>query len=82
MTTSGPIDLDKLLDTVCDEATFIEFMQALAGDFAAEREAENGNSSGPYGPGHLGWENGTVDDFLFAAAAWGHIKMLDRKSVV
>jgi hypothetical protein len=80
MTASAPVDLDNLLDTVHDEATFINFMQALAGDFAADREAEAENPSGPYGAGHLGWENGTVDDFLFAAVAWGHIKMLTGQS--
>ena len=69
-------NLDTLLEEVCDERTFVAFLEALANDFAREQELEASNPSGPYGPGQLGWENGTVDAVLGAAAAWGHIKLL------
>lgn len=65
-----------MLEGVHDERTFVAFVEALANDFAREQELEAENPSGPYGPSQLGWENGTVDAVLGAAAAWGHIKML------
>lgn len=74
------IDLDALLDQVVDERGFITFVEALANDFAREQELEAASPSGPYGPGHLGWENGTVDAVLGAAASWGHIKLLTGAS--
>ena len=39
-------------------------------DFAEERLLEEASPSSPYGPGALGWENGSIDTFLDAAAAW------------
>jgi hypothetical protein len=65
------IDLHTLLASVDDEASFIAFVDALHADFVAERELEATTPSSPYGPGVLGWENGTVDKFLDAAASWG-----------
>jgi hypothetical protein len=65
-----------LLEGVHDERTYIAFVEALAQDFAREQELEAGNPSSSYGSGQLGWENGTVDAVLGAAAAWGHIKLL------
>jgi hypothetical protein len=38
-------------------------------DFADERLLEETSPSSPYGPGALGWENGSIDTFLNAAAA-------------
>ena len=64
-------DLDALLKQVHDEASFTAFVQALAEDFEEEREIERIKPIGPYSPGVLGWENGTVDAVLGAAAAWG-----------
>lgn len=75
------IDLDALLEQVADENGFIAFVEALANDFARERELEAASPSGLYGPGQLGWENGTVDAMLGAAAAWGHIKLLTGASL-
>ncbi|MBT2246063.1 hypothetical protein JQK15_21380 [Sphingobium sp. BHU LFT2] len=69
-------NLDAMLEDVHDERTFIAFVEALANDFALEQQLEAENPSGKYGSGQLGWENGTVDAVLGAAAAWGHIKML------
>jgi hypothetical protein len=63
-------DLNSMLDRVHDEATFVAFIKALSEDFAEEREIEKREPSPPYGPGALGWENGSIDAFLEAAAAW------------
>jgi len=64
------IDLDELLERVNDEQSFIGFIEALGSDFASERILEETTPSSPYGPGALGWENGSIDTFLDAAAAW------------
>ena len=65
-------NLDELLAQVKDEKTFIEFVQALAADFEEERELESSKPSSPYSSGALGWENGSIDTMLGAAAAWGY----------
>jgi hypothetical protein len=57
-------------EKVNDEASFICFLQVLAEDRAEEIEKEKESPSSPWGPGHNGWENATIEDFLFAAAAW------------
>lgn len=67
---SEPLDLDELLEHVSDEASFICFIKALGADFAHERSLEDLSPSAPYGAGASGWENGSVDSFLDAAAAW------------
>ncbi|MFJ4246657.1 hypothetical protein [Pseudomonas sp. NPDC089741] len=64
------VDLDELLERVTDEQSFIEFVAALGADFSRERAMEKATPSSPYGAGALGWENGSVDMFLDAAAAW------------
>lgn len=64
------INLDELLKTVDDEQSFIGFIEALGMDFAEERLLEETSPSSPYEPGPLGWENGSIDTFLDAAAAW------------
>ncbi|MDF3199158.1 hypothetical protein P3C29_10715 [Pseudomonas sp. 1912-s] len=64
------INLDELLKTVDDEQSFIGFVKALGMDFAEERLLEETSPSSPYGPGALGRENGSIDTFLDAAAAW------------
>ena len=64
------INLDELLKTVDDEQSFIGFIETLGMDFAEERLLEETSPSSPYGPGALGWENGSIDTFLDAAAAW------------
>lgn len=67
-----PQDLDALLKQVKDEASFISFVNALAADFEEERALEESNPSSPYSAGALGWENGSIDAMLGAAAAWGN----------
>ncbi|WP_103754192.1 DUF7660 family protein [Pseudomonas syringae] len=64
------INLDELLKTVDDEQSFISFIEALGMDFVEERLLEETSPSSPYGPGASGWENGSIDTFLDAAAAW------------
>lgn len=64
------MNLDELLKTVDDEQSFIGFIEALGMDFAEERLLEETSPSSPYGSGALGWENGSIDTFLDAAAAW------------
>ncbi|MFJ2366963.1 hypothetical protein ACIPIN_25270 [Pseudomonas sp. NPDC087697] len=64
------VDLHQLLESVNDEQSFIRFVGALSSDFARERLLENTSPSFPYGAGALGWENGSVDTFLDAAASW------------
>jgi hypothetical protein len=67
---SDPLDLDELLVHVSDEASFIRFIQALGADFAHERSLEELSPSTLDWAGASEWENGSVDSFLDAAAAW------------
>ena len=55
---------------VYDEATFIDFLRALSSDRRDEVHREKEHSDSPYGPGASGWEHGTIEDYLEAAAAW------------
>ena len=63
-----PPDLQSKLGAVCDEETFIAFLTALAADREDEVAKEKATPS--YGPGANGWENGSIEAFLDAAAAW------------
>lgn len=62
--------LEKALDSVKDEKTFLDFLKVLAKDCADEMEKEKIHPSSPFGPGANGWENSTIDSFLESAAAW------------
>jgi hypothetical protein len=62
-------ELDLALEKVCDEASFIAFLEALSKDWYDEQRKEAVDPSPPYGPGANGWENGTIGDFLEAASA-------------
>ena len=62
--------LKQKLDAVCDETTFVAFVRFLAADRAAEVKMEQMTPSPPYGSGTNGWENGSIESFLEAAAAW------------
>jgi hypothetical protein len=57
-------------DAVCDEASFVEFLSALAADRADEVQKEKKKPSSPYGAGANGWEASTIEAFLEAASAW------------
>ena len=63
-------DLQSKLDAVCDEETFIAFVAALGADREDEVAKERARPSSPCGPEANGWENGTIEAFLGAAAAW------------
>jgi hypothetical protein len=63
-------DLRALADEVSDEPSFVAFLSALSADWNDERSKEAVTPSSPYGAGANGWENGTIGDFLGAAAAW------------
>lgn len=64
-------ELQRVLDAVSDEETFLRFLEALAADRADEVEKEKLNPSSPYCQGANGWENGSIEHFLESAAAWG-----------
>jgi len=64
------MELDDLLDCVCDQHSFLEFAKALIADREDEVAKEREKPSSPYGPGANGWENSTIEDFLEAAVAW------------
>lgn len=66
-----PRNLYNLADAVTDEESFLQFILALADDWNEEQDMEKRNPSSQYGPGTLGWENGSVGTFLDAAASWG-----------
>jgi hypothetical protein len=62
--------LEKRLNEVRDEATFLGFLAALAADRFDEVKKEKRKPSPPYCPGANGWENGTIENFLEAAVRW------------
>lgn len=62
--------LVELEDAVCDERTFLDFLNALAQERLADEEAESKTPSNPYGPSHAGWECSTIGTYLDAASAW------------
>ena len=64
-------ELSAALDAVCDEESFVRFLDALGADWEDEAKKEKINPSSPYCPGANGWENGTIGAFLEAAAEWG-----------
>ena len=63
-------NLTTKLEAVCDEATFVEFLSALAEDRADEVQKEKKSPSSPYGSGANGWENITIESYLESACAW------------
>jgi hypothetical protein len=62
--------LDELRESVCDEESFRQFLFALAWDREDSTAKERVKPSSPYGPDANGWENTTIDRFLFAAVGW------------
>lgn len=63
-------DLETKFDAVCDEASFVAFLAALASDRADEVQKEKVTPSSPYGPGANGWENTSIEAFFESASAW------------
>lgn len=66
-------ELRAALDAVCDEESFVRFLEALAADWEDEAAKEKTNPSPPYCSGANGWENGTIGAFQEAAAEWGRV---------
>ena len=71
MAENPATELYELADAVCDEASFLAFIEALYRDWNDEQRKEKKNPSAPHGPGANGWENGTIGTFLEAAHSWG-----------
>jgi len=63
-------DLIRRLEAITDEDGFVAFIAALAADRDDEVRKNIQNPSSPYGPGANGWENGSIEAFLEAAAAF------------
>jgi len=68
MTYKDP--LWELVEKVQDEQTFINFLFAMIRDREDDRRKEETNPSSPYGASVNVWENGSIEAFLEAAAAW------------
>jgi hypothetical protein len=60
------VDLHEYLDRVQDRASFLDFVRALIDDREEEVAQEREKPSNLSGS----WENGTIEDFLFAALRW------------
>ena len=58
---------DDLLERVTDKQTFIKFVQALADERERAQEIENNHLNVYSVDGALGWKNGDIPSFLYAA---------------
>ena len=63
-------DLQEVIESVRDRASFITFVRALRQDRLDEDRLEELDPSSPFGPGAKGWENDTLEAFLAASASW------------
>src|SRR6266404_3613382 len=66
-------DMFNIASRVQDEKSFLDFLELLAADRQDEVRMEQAKPSSPYGAGVKGWENGSIEDFLEAASAWGKV---------
>lgn len=64
------LGVEDALESVNDRESFIFFLKVLSADRADEVKKETTQPSSPFGPGANGWENGSIESFLDAAAAW------------
>lgn len=64
------MELDKLLEKVNDEQSFIEFAKALQADKEDEEFKVKANPANPYSQGCYGWESNTINQFLDSAIAY------------
>lgn len=62
--------LHEALESVSDSSSFLEFARLLVADRIDEIRKEGERPSSPYGPGHNGWESGTIETYLDAAISW------------
>lgn len=72
------MELDETFDRVCDQQSFLTFVRALIADREGEVAKERAKPSSTYGPGANGWENGTIEAFLDAAASWAESSEFGR----
>lgn len=70
----SPHELARLLERVVDEASFLEFVEALV----ADRRLDASGSLDEAGRGSNGWENHTIESFLAAATAWARDSTFGR----
>jgi hypothetical protein len=63
-------ELIKVLEMVCDEETFLQFLLIMRDDREASIDNEKASPSSPFGPDARGWENVTVERFFDAAVRW------------
>ncbi len=68
MSTSD--DVRTALNAVNDQETFLVFVRKLIEDWNDEAAKEEVSPSPPFSHGANGWENGSIDTYLDAAAAW------------
>ena len=64
------MSLEKYLDYVVDEKSFIQFAKALQTDKEEENRIEKEKPSPPDSQGHEKWENGSIEAFLESSIAW------------
>jgi|SRR5215471_10931335 len=64
------MELTDALDAVHGSQAFLNFVRSLIADREDEVRKEQLQPSPRFGPGANGWENGTIEAFLSAAAAW------------
>ena len=65
-----PRDLAAAAQSVTDEASFVAFLRLMPADWHDEARGEAEAPSRPYSPGANGWANGTIGQFIDAAASW------------
>ena len=63
-------DPADLLEQVVDRESFLAFVRALIADRVDEVEKERVQPSSSWDPGANGWENDTIEQYLFAALRW------------
>jgi len=63
-------DLISAAEAVADEQAFIRLLQLMARDRQDEQQKESARPSPTYSAGANGWQNGSIEGFLDAAAAW------------
>ncbi|WP_194456776.1 hypothetical protein [Bradyrhizobium sp. CCBAU 53421] len=63
-------DLIAAAEAVTDERSFIRLLQLMALDRQDEQQKELARPTSPYSAGPNGWQNGSIEAFLGAAASW------------
>jgi hypothetical protein len=64
------LDLFSEAEKVADELAFLQLLRRMAIDWEDQRQKELATPRPPYSAGANGWENGSIGQFLEAAAAW------------